>query len=480
MSKISYVLTVCILPLLAAIPPTHAMPVQSDAGAPAPTQPAASSIPLTTEASMPAATAAPAAAGMPSATAPVTPTPAPAAPVAQVVTPTPVAPISTAPKPSVSPDAYKNDLEEINKQLASLHETKATLKKLLTKLDEEVEKGKTLALQTRKKSMEILAQTAPDAAKKIRDEVNQNLDALSKAQQALQSDVLTPFQSAADSMQSRIQAVQASITQLQAKGVALQAAQIEQQPTTAPQAAPQHASSFQSWLFSEKKANEEVKTEKTFVHYLLSRIADLVTGALRILYVTFTTIKDALFGAAPKPPVPAAPTPSHPIMPTAQPQQAAGATPAALTTASTSTDITGLLDAAEKNIIQNERSYQTFWQQTQTLERQAKAAQLTLASNDVVRKQLTNLDQSLIFNLYQPTWKKSIQEGFNSFLDGVIYAYNATYFYITSFYRNFMTPVVHKISADVQDRLKEEQAKVNQSKPQQQPMPAATAPAPTA
>ncbi len=211
-------------------------------------------------------------------------------------------------------EAHQKDLTTINTQITALSQDKDALKKLLTQMDSDIEKIKSITLQARKKSLDILAQESQATAQQIADLVDKNLKEVTGLQQNFENATAKTFQASTDKIQESIKAIQDNIAKLQAKGVALEAEKTvittEAKPT-----APKKVM-FKSWLITEKKpVTKEEKEAETLVYYIFNRMADGITWIMQFVYSTYLQIKGKLFGPTEIPQQtiqPTAPTPKAP------------------------------------------------------------------------------------------------------------------------------------------------------------------------
>ena len=260
--------------------------------------------------------------------------------------------VNAAQQQAPSPDLPQKELKQLNDNLETLNQQKNTLKQQLATLDSAIEESQSKLLAARKRGIEILQQADEAAAKAIAQEVDQQLQSLITAQQTFQTSVAN-VQTSFTTIRNEIKNLETLVNQLKSKGVSIQVAK-EEQAVPAPSTEPKQR--FRSWLFATEQptTERERQPEATFIHYLFNRIADLVTGAMRVIYTTYLSIKDAIMGtqttAAPtgmptqapsttsqtpaQPAAPAMPTTSTaPVMPTAPAtqQQTAPAMPSTTT-----------------------------------------------------------------------------------------------------------------------------------------------------
>jgi hypothetical protein len=373
---------------------------------------------------------------------------------------------------------YKKELDQINTQLETIKQHESTLKTVLTQLDDRLEKAKGIALTARKKSMDILSQPAQAEAQKILDEINQSFQEISKIQQESQTDATTNFQSTADKIQTAIADVKNTISQLQAKGISLKLAQDQAQQTTSTNIGDKKQA-FRSWFIAEPNG-QEPGVEKTFIHYLFNRAADLVSGAFRVIAASYHVIKDAITGTPQKPASPTQQvTPS--AQPAAQPNQsaiptqaqqpnmplaAAGKPPAAALTATTES-LKPFLDNQEQIVAELYKTRQDCASKLKEISWNINGIILTLASNPDIKSSIRLVDLTYVHPTEEPSWKKSVVQGFSFLLDGLIYIYNTVSFSIKYVYKRYISPLFSQFKADVQKKLQEQEATKTQTQPQQ-------------
>ena len=364
----------------------------------------------------------------------------------------PTQPVTATPQQTtINIQEHQKDLDLINSQLESIKQNETSLKTILGQLDDRLEKAKNIALAARKKSMDILNQTAQADAQRILDEINQSFQEISKIQQESQNDANVNFQATTDKIQATIKEVQNAIAQLQSKGVELKLAQEKATiPTTTPE---QKKQAFRSWFIAEKNGSEP-GVDKTFVHYIFNRTADLISGAFRVIAASYHVIKDAVWGAQQKPapiqqptqqstPQPAPTSEPQPTMPLA----AAGTPPAAATMDPSS--IKTLLDSQEQIVSDLYKIRYDCTTKLKEISIETKNIISTLASNPIIKSYIPVVDISVIHPTEEPSWKKHIVQGFSKLLDGLIYGYNTVAFYVKYAFKSYISPLFNKFKQDL-------------------------------
>jgi len=190
------------------------------------------------------------------------------------------------------------DLDPINQQVQAISQDKNSLKQSLALIDKDVEDAKTIVQQAGPRSSEILKQTNVAAANAILAELKQSQAKLEQMLQNLMATSSTNVQSMVTKIQSAVHNVKTSIEQLKAKGIALQAIEIEKQKEVQPESGEKRAV-FRTWLIREKAdAGAKTAGSETFVHYIFNLLADVVTGAFKIMYDTFSWMKERVTGVS--------------------------------------------------------------------------------------------------------------------------------------------------------------------------------------
>lgn len=204
-----------------------------------------------------------------------------------------LSPVDSDTTPSQVPtNPFKQDFDQINTQLGVITTAKESLKKSLSTFDSEIDKSKTLALQSRKKGFDILKQASEHDALGILDGINKDLAALTSIQQNLQTGATHDFGTTYDKIQADIQTLQTLVGQLRAKAIV---PPVQTAPPATPAPAP---------VPTPPALVHKPTEQATFPHYLLTRMTELFTGAMHVASTTYTTLKDALTKSPPAAPTP--------------------------------------------------------------------------------------------------------------------------------------------------------------------------------
>lgn len=204
-----------------------------------------------------------------------------------------IAPVQLQKPPTTTSKISKQENEQINIYLQTIIADKELLKKMLADIDKDIEIWKSMILQARKRSMEILNQPDPMLAKQIRTEFEQHLINIKTVQQNMQNSIAAKFQTTYTEIQQAAESIQQLLKN------------ITEESTSVP-SQPQEISDVTSVTQNtsatlEKKEvltlTTESTAEKTFVHYFFNRFADLITGAAQIIYTTFISIKESVLHA---------------------------------------------------------------------------------------------------------------------------------------------------------------------------------------
>lgn len=200
---------------------------------------------------------------------------------------------------SVSTSDFKKEFDQIKTNLDNVNATKVDLKKSLSAFDSEIEKGKSLVLQSQKKAIEILQQASQDGPQNILTGIEQDLATLTTMQDTILATATKEFQTAFDKIQAGIQIIQTLVSQMHAKQLATRA-QAQPEPQTQP-APPTQSAAIPL---------PPMQQQATFPHYLLTRMTELCAGVIHVASSTYTTIRDALTKTKSAPIIPE-PTPSQ-------------------------------------------------------------------------------------------------------------------------------------------------------------------------
>ena len=238
------------------------------------------------------------------------------------------------------------DLTRANEIVRDIGVGKDALKGFLTKMNDALQLVKELVLQSRQKSLDILKQNTEDAAKGLMQAIDGLVEQVTKQSQEIEGAIVGAFAAQLTQVNDMIVKVQPILASLQAKSFVAKAK--EEQAAVMENLKEQQQESkrtFKSWFIpdeKEEKGGRKAGEEQTFIHYLLARLADLITEILRVLYNLMQSVKNWVMpaqeassgqpqavsasqatgapGAAQQPqaPVPAMPAPQMPVTPQAE------------------------------------------------------------------------------------------------------------------------------------------------------------------
>jgi len=356
---------------------------------------------------------------------------------------TPVLPTAPQSAPTAMPldEIHKAKLEKINQSLKTIDTLKNTLKDLLSQFDEALKKGRNLAVQARTKSMKILQAQTPADAQNIKNQLTADLEALKKMQQNLQTNLSKNFQTTAEQIKSNIVIVENTIKELQQKGIQLKLT--ETKPDIAVEPKKEKPTFFAR--FRKEAVTTERKKDESFGRYLARRMGDLIIGIFGVIYTTYDSIKNLIFGSPeiPKETIPSSkidPQAPPPEMPTQMPQQEMP-----------SAQAEGIMHEYDQLLSQLEQDHARLESQAQTFD-----------STVLNIREILKHDQTIgqYIDDHYP-WKETIINGVSNIIDGSIYLIQSAASGARKIFQYYLKPAAKQITHDVQEKLKVDQKQLD-------------------
>lgn len=191
-------------------------------------------------------------------------------------------------------------MNQANELVRDIGVGKDALKNFLTSINNAIQEVKSLVLQARQKSLEILKQGSEDGAKALKQAVDGLAVQITQRGQEIETSIIAAFGAQLAQINDQIAKVQPILGALQAREFVAKAKEEQMAVTQQIKETVEPAKhTFQSWFIPEEetvaKKAKKPGEEKTFIHYLFARLADLITEILRILYDFFQSIKNWFF-----------------------------------------------------------------------------------------------------------------------------------------------------------------------------------------
>lgn len=357
------------------------------------------------------------------------------------VTTTPAVPaIPAVPATPVIPD-YKPDIDKINEQIQLISTTKDTLKQMLTEIDGDISKAKSLLSAARTNSLKVLNQADEKQAKAVQAEIQQQLTDVTNLQKKLSDVTKKSFKDATNKIEESMKLINSIIDQLKAKGVKFEAAQHALAANAATPAVNTQTTS-KNWAIPTdgKKNATRADHSPTVVHYVFHKVADMISSVLRVAYGAYTGAKDAVFGKAPAPVA----TPATTSAPSA-PQSGAAQT------ASDAKPMTLAVHEAAFATIEDERD--TMSTTVRTLEARLHALGETLASNKDIASSLHGGLPFIAKIQKESVWRTKAHAYFDQSLDTLSFVVARTKSSLEYAYGNYIAPLFTKIETDVTSKM---------------------------
>jgi hypothetical protein len=373
-------------------------------------------------------------------TTPPNPTATPGSPATATSAP------STPSTPVAAPD-YKADINQINEQIRLISSTKDSIKQMLTEVDADIEKAKSILSSARTNSLDLIKKADEKEAKVAESAIQQQLTEVTGLHKKLKETTSKSFQDATAKIEQAIKLINTTIDQLKTKGITFESAeQAAQQKSAAPTASTPAAPKNWAIPTDAKKASAVAQESPTMVHYVLYKIADGISTFARILYGAYSGAKEVIFGK---------PTQTLPSLPGTSPSTnpAAPAQPVAPLKTQTPGNNPISLATHESMLASIQVDREAMSNSVRTLEAQLLSLGERLASNKVIAQDLQGGLPLITKMQAQAAWRTTAQYYFDQSLDAIAMVCTKTKNSANYAYSHYVVPLFSKIQTDVTKKM---------------------------
>jgi len=183
---------------------------------------------------------------------------------------------------------HATDLKQLSDFFHVILDKKNNALTLQSKFSQEIAQAQISMQDANVKKETIFAQGNDQEAQAIVTDISTTLQNVQNLQTTNQSQTAAPFQADLDQITQTVAALRTLINTLQHQGFALQIEQEQAAAAAKPPTPEKHEKSgFVSWLIPPPpKKGIPTGQAPTFVHYIFTRMADLITDGIKIMYDT--------------------------------------------------------------------------------------------------------------------------------------------------------------------------------------------------